>query len=153
MKKRITSLTVNGTKHDVIVRSNETLLEVLREGLNLTGTKFGCEHAECGACTVLVDGRPMLSCITLAQLHDGSDVRTVEGLSGDEYDKLELAFKEAGAAQCGYCTPGMVLMIDYARRHRSTMDVREAISGNLCRCTGFTKIIEAFENSMKSGNE
>jgi carbon-monoxide dehydrogenase small subunit len=145
--KQILHLHVNGQDHDVLVAVHRTLLEVLREDLDLTGTKHGCELGECGACTVLVDGVPTLSCLTLPVEVQGSDIQTVEGLAnGQEANPLQVAFAQNGAAQCGYCTPG-ILMSATALLDRtlepSDMEIRQALSGNLCRCTGYTKIVDA----------
>ena len=153
MKKRVVRLTVNGVEHELLVQPNQVLLEVLREDLRLTGTKFGCEMGECGACTVLVDDEPALSCITLASLCDGSSITTVEGLHGREADIVATAFSEAGASQCGYCTPAMTIMINSLLRRGGDIDVHEELSGNLCRCTGYTKIIEACKRSVELANE
>ena len=148
MKTRI-SLTVNGEAHDVLVPVHKTLLEVLREDLNLTGTKHGCELGECGTCTVLVDGLPVLSCLALPVELQGREIKTVEGMAGNgRLHPLQQAFAELGAAQCGYCTPGILLTAEalLAANAAPTRDeVREALAGNLCRCTGYTKILEAVE--------
>jgi carbon-monoxide dehydrogenase small subunit len=142
-------LTVNGERVEVAAPPHHTLLEVLREELGLTGTKHGCELGECGTCTVLVDGRPVLSCLVLPRACEGKPIVTVEGMQrGPEPDPLQRAFAELGAAQCGYCTPGFLLaardLLD--RRADPTRDeIREALSGNLCRCTGYIKIYEAVE--------
>ncbi|MEK6619407.1 MAG: (2Fe-2S)-binding protein, partial [Chloroflexota bacterium] len=137
--------------HTVAAEPHHTLLEVLREELQLTGTKHGCELGECGACTVLLDGVPVLSCLTLpAEIGDG-EVTTVEGLAtGPRLHPLQIAFAEEAAAQCGYCTPGM-LMAAKALLDQTPTPTREemamAISGNLCRCTGYTAIYEAIEKA------
>ncbi|HYV20700.1 MAG TPA: (2Fe-2S)-binding protein [Verrucomicrobiae bacterium] len=142
-------LTVNGERLEVSAPPHHTLLEVLREELGLTGTKHGCELGECGTCTVLVAGRPVLSCLVLPRACEGKPIVTVEGMQrGPEPDPLQRAFAELGAAQCGYCTPGFLLaardLLD--RRPDPTRDeIREALSGNLCRCTGYIKIYEAVE--------
>jgi carbon-monoxide dehydrogenase small subunit len=148
MKTRLT-LTVNGEVHDLLVPDHKTLLEVLREDLDLTGTKHGCELGECGACTVLVEGEPVLSCLTLPAELDGREVETVEGLAdGSRLHPLQSAFAELGAAQCGYCTPGMLMTAKALIEQRpgvSRDEIREALAGNLCRCTGYTKILDAVE--------
>ncbi len=144
---RIT-LVVNGVERRLLVGASRTLLEVLREDLGLTGTKFGCELGECGACTVLVDDEPALACLTLAALCDGRSVTTVEGIDEDAARRIERAFAETGAAQCGYCTPGMVVLLYHLMRQRRPVDAREAISGNLCRCTGYARIVEAYERCL-----
>ena len=143
------ALTVNGETRDLVVAGYKTLLEVLREDLQLTGTKHGCELGECGACAVLVDGQPVLSCLLLAVECGGADVTTVEGLAaGPELSPLQAAFADRGAAQCGYCTPG-ILVTARALLDRNPQPTRaeiaEALSGNLCRCTGYLQIFEAVE--------
>ena len=152
-KLRLT-MTVNGEAVDALVDTYKTLLEVLREDLQLTGTKHGCELGECGACAVLVDGEPVLSCLALAVECGGREVRTVEGLTRDgRLDPLQDAFADLGAAQCGYCTPGILMtaraLLD-REPHPSQQRIREALSGNLCRCTGYAQIIEAVELVSKS---
>jgi carbon-monoxide dehydrogenase small subunit len=143
------SLTVNGETHEVLVAAHKTLLEVLREDLGLAGTKHGCELGECGTCTVLVDGTPVLSCLALPVELEGHAVTTVEGMArGGALHPLQEAFAELGAAQCGYCTPGMLLtaqalLDDHPAPTRR--EIREALAGNLCRCTGYTKIVDAVE--------
>jgi aerobic-type carbon monoxide dehydrogenase small subunit (CoxS/CutS family) len=142
-------LTVNGEVHDVLVAVHKTLLEVLREDLGLTGTKHGCELGECGTCTVLVDGQPVLSCLALPVELEGRDITTIEGMaSGSELHPLQQAFAELGAAQCGYCTPGILLTAQalLVEMPVPTRDaVKVALAGNLCRCTGYTKILDAVE--------
>jgi len=142
-------LRVNGEEQEVACAPHKTLLEVLREDLRLTGTKHGCELGECGTCTVLLDGRPHLSCLVLALECEGRPIITVEGLAdGPRPHPLQLAFAELGAAQCGYCTPGILCaaraLLD-ARPAPTRQEIREALSGNLCRCTGYIKIFEAVE--------
>ncbi len=143
------ALTVNGETRDVIVPVHKTLLEVLREDLNLTGTKHGCELGECGTCTILVDGEPVLSCLALPVECQGRQIETVEGMAdGGRLHPLQQAFAELGAAQCGYCTPGILLTAEalLAENPTPTRDeVRVALAGNLCRCTGYTKILDAVE--------
>jgi aerobic-type carbon monoxide dehydrogenase small subunit (CoxS/CutS family) len=145
-------LTVNGETRRVPTAPNATLLEVLREDLGLTGTKHGCELGECGACTVLLDDEPVLSCLTLAVEAEGSAVTTVEGLGDGEPHPLQEAFVEEGAAQCGYCTSGMLLtgkhLLD-EEQDPGRRDISEAISGNICRCTGYSKIISAIERAAE----
>ena len=145
--KRIITLNVNGEEFEVLTKVHRTLLEVLREDLGLTGTKRGCDLGTCGACTVLIEGKPYLSCLTLAVDVQGKKIVTIEGLARDgETHTLQKAFVEKGAIQCGFCTPGMILtakaFLD-ENPHPSEEEVKKAISGNLCRCTGYVKIIEA----------
>ena len=147
------ALKVNGETLEATVAPYKTLLEVLREDLGLTGTKHGCELGECGACAVLVDGEPQLSCLVLAIECPGRSIETVEGLArGAELHPLQAAFADLGAAQCGYCTPGL-LMTAKALLERdpapSRHKIRDAISGNLCRCTGYQQIFEAVEEAAR----
>ena len=140
-------MTVNGRARSLEVRPHHTLLDVLRDDLGLTGTKECCLVGECGACTVLVDGVSVDSCLVLAAEADGSDVLTVEGLaSGDRLDRLQEAFLETGAAQCGFCIPGQLMAAHAllaANPHPARADVEEGLAGNLCRCGGYEQIIEA----------
>lgn len=149
MERELLVITVNEEVHEIAVKPNDTLLEVLREKLGLVGTKEGCGLGECGACTVLIDGRPMLSCLTLALDAFGRHITTIEGLApGEGLDPLQEAFVNHGAVQCGYCTPGMILTAKelLQREERPTaQQIREAIAGNLCRCTGYVKIVEAIQ--------
>ena len=153
-KTRIT-LTVNGAAKPLEVAPWTTLLDALREYLDLTGTKKGCDHGQCGACTVLVDGRRILSCLTLAIMKDGTEVTTVEGLAeGDALHPLQQAFVEHDAFQCGYCTPGQIcsavgLMTE--GRAKTADDIRELMSGNLCRCGAYPNIVAAIEQVMHAG--
>jgi aerobic-type carbon monoxide dehydrogenase small subunit (CoxS/CutS family) len=145
-------LMLNGEVTDVFFAPYKTLLEVLREDLGHTGTKHGCELGECGACAVLVDGKPMLSCLLLALECEGKNILTVEGLTADgKLHPLQDAFADLGAAQCGYCTPGILVtakaLLD-ANAHPSRDEIREALSGNLCRCTGYQQIFEAVEEAV-----
>lgn len=147
--KRILSLRVNGQDHEVFAPVHKTLLEVLREDMNLTGTKHGCELGECGTCTVLVDGDPILSCLALPIELQGREITTIEGMaSGATPHPLQTAFAELGAAQCGYCTPGILLtaqaLLDDNPKP-SRIEIQQALAGNLCRCTGYAKIYEAVE--------
>lgn len=142
-------LVVNGEPTEVSFAPHKTLLEVLREDLDLTGTKHGCELGECGTCAVLVDGQPVLSCLVLGLACEGHEVRTVEGVrDGPDLHPLQQAFAELGAAQCGYCTPGFLLTAEALLRHNpspSREEIKHALAGNLCRCTGYIKIYEAVE--------
>ncbi|MHB1568337.1 MAG: (2Fe-2S)-binding protein [Solirubrobacteraceae bacterium] len=139
--------TVNGDPYRREVAPDATLLDVLRDDLGLTGTKWGCKTGDCGACTVLVDGEPVVSCLQLAAQVHGRQVTTVEGLGSDgELSPLQRAFVTNGAAQCGFCTPGMLMAADALLRvnpSASEPEIREALAGNLCRCTGYNKIIDA----------
>ncbi len=150
MRKRLIELVVNEESHEVAVKPNDTLLEVLRENLRLVGTKEGCSSGECGACTVLLEGQPVLSCLILAVEVAGRAITTIEGLSrGDELHPLQEAFVQHGAVQCGFCTPGMILTAAELMDREEKPDrseIKQALSGNLCRCTGYTKIIEAIES-------
>ncbi len=143
------TLEVNGDGYPAIFPTHHTLLEVLRERCGLTGTKHGCELGECGACAVLVDGRPVLSCLVLAADMAGRKIETVEGLQdGNRLHPLQAAFADLGAAQCGYCTPGILMTAKalLQENDRPTRDeIRQALAGNLCRCTGYQKILEAVE--------
>ena len=149
------SFTVNGEEREVLFDGYKTLLEVLREDLGLTGTKHGCELGECGACAVLVEGRPVLSCLLLAVECAGARVTTVEGLAaGPELSALQSAFADKGAAQCGYCTPGILLTAQALLErnpHPTRGEIAEALSGNLCRCTGYLQIFEAVETAAGTG--
>ncbi len=143
------SLKVNGEAIEALVDGYKTLLEVLREDLQLTGTKHGCELGECGACAVLVDGEPTLSCLLLALECEGREILTVEGLTSEgRLHVLQETFADLGASQCGYCTPGILVtakaLLD-RQPHPTREQIREALSGNLCRCTGYLQIIEAVE--------
>ena len=151
------SLRVNGEEVEVSFAPYKTLLEVLREDLDLTGTKHGCELGECGACAVLVDGEPLLSCLKLAIECDGSVVETVEGLAeGAELHPLQAAFSDHGGSQCGYCTPGVLMtakaLLD-AEPSPSRERIKEALSGNLCRCTGYQQIVDSVEEAARIINE
>jgi len=140
-------LHVNGQDYPVQVEPDELLVDVLRDRLGLTGTKKGCGTGDCGACTVLMDGQPVTSCLVLAVAAEGKSIRTVEGLSdGEKLSDLQQAFIEHGAVQCGYCTPGMLMVATKLLEDNpqpSEDEVRTAIAGNLCRCTGYVKIVEA----------
>lgn len=146
-------LTVNGKEYALEVRPNEILLNVLRDRLHLTGTKYGCGIGECGACMVLLDGRAIASCQTLAVCHSGQEITTIEGLAKNgKLHPLQEAFIEEGAVQCGYCTSGMILsakaLLD-KNPDPTTDEIKEAIRGNLCRCTGYVNIIRAIKAAAK----
>src|SRR6266516_656718 len=156
--RELITLHVNGERREVAVLPHHTLLEVLREDLGLIGTKHGCELGECGACTVLIDGLPVLSCLTLPVEVQGSEITSIEGWGQNwKLHPLQETFAEIGAAQCGYCTPGILLSgAALLREHPqpSREQIKEALAGNLCRCTGYTKIYEAVEAAaerMKAG--
>jgi aerobic-type carbon monoxide dehydrogenase small subunit (CoxS/CutS family) len=153
-------LEVNGEEREVLAPVHHTLLELLREDLGLAGTKHGCELGECGTCTVLLDGRPVLSCLTLPAECEGRAITTVEGMSrAGRLHPLQQAFVELGAAQCGYCTPGFLLVAEALLRRTpapTRHQIAEALAGNLCRCTGYLKIFEAVELAaarMRGGAE
>jgi len=150
-------LRVNGEEYDTLFAPYKTLLEVLREDLDLTGTKHGCELGECGACAVLIDGEPVLSCLELAVECEGRSIETVEGLAnGTELHPLQAAFADLGGAQCGYCTPGILMTAKalLAKEPAPSRDrIKEAISGNLCRCTGYQQIYEAIEEAAQKLSE
>lgn len=152
MKKLIT-LTVNDCAYEVAVAPNRTLTQLLRDDLNLLGTKEGCGVGDCGACTVIMDGRPVNSCLVLAVQADGSDITTIEGVATSEgLHPIQQTFVEMGAIQCGFCTPGMVLSarsLLEKNPHPTEHEVRGALSGNLCRCTGYQKIVEAVQEASR----
>ena len=146
-------VTVNGIDEQVVVPSNMTLMRMLRESLALTGTKNGCSAGECGACTVLINGEPVNSCMVLAADCDGAEIVTVEGLAGDkQLDPIQDAMIEAGGVQCGFCTPGILIssraLLD-RNPNPSEDEVREALVGNLCRCTGYVRIIESVKAAAR----
>jgi len=154
--KQILQLKVNGQIYDLLAEPHWTLLEALREQLNLTGSKEGCSLGDCGSCTVLLDGMPFLSCLVLAVEARGRDILTIEGLAQNgRLHPLQEAFVKHGAVQCGFCTPGMILsakaLLDRNPRPAEA-EVREVIAGNLCRCTGYVKIVEAILAVVKEGH-
>jgi len=156
--KRALELKINGDTHDVLVSPNNTLLEVLRDKLGLTGTKRGCDLGSCGACTVLIDGEACLSCLILAVDAAGREILTIEGLAaGGDLHPLQRAFVEKGAVQCGFCTPGMILTAEaiLGEEKYPTEDIiRKKMAGNLCRCTGYKKIVGAVISvSEEAGRE
>lgn len=146
-KLHIVTLTVNGEEHAALVKANTTLLDLLREEFDYTGTKKGCELGDCGACTVLMEGRPVNSCLVLAVEADGHSITTIEGVEqGGKLDRLQEEFINQVAVQCGYCSPGMILSgkaLLMRNPHPTEHEVREAIGGNLCRCTGYVRIVKA----------
>lgn len=151
--KRIIELSVNGESVEFTVEPQETLVEVLRDHLGLTGTKAGCGTGECGSCTVLMEGKPILSCLTLAADCSDKDIVTIEGIAeGDQLSPVQQAFLDCGAIQCGFCTPGMVLSAEFLLKENPNpqeKDIYKALEGNLCRCTGYNKIIEAVHKASK----
>ncbi len=153
--KSILRLSVNGRPREDAVADNLLLIDYLREVVGLTGTKMGCDGGECGACTVLVDGAPHLSCITLAASHTGRHVETIEGVSRDgRLSRLQQAFHEKLGTQCGYCTPGFIMAGEALLRRNpnpSVAEIRAALSSNICRCTGYVKIIESVQAAIEGG--
>ena len=152
MKKMIT-LNVNGQVYDLVIPVNRTLTQVLRENLKLTGTKQGCSVGDCGSCTVLMDGRPVNSCLVLAVEAEGHALQTIEGLAEDgRLHPVQEAFVEQGGIQCGFCSPGMILtakaLLD-KNPSPTEEEIRKAISGNLCRCTGYQKIVESIQSAAE----
>jgi carbon-monoxide dehydrogenase small subunit len=151
------ALQVNGEWHEVSVRPRHMLVEVLRDMIGLTGTKDGCEQGTCGACTVLLNGKPILSCMTLALECDGASIVTIEGLAeGESLTKVQQAFLDQGAVQCGFCTPGMVLTASHLLDHNpkpSVGEIKKALEGNLCRCTGYNAIVDAVLQASDQGVE
>ena len=152
--KRLITLKVNNKTYEVAVKPNQTLVDLIRYDLGLTGTKKGCETGECGSCTVILDGRPVNSCLVLALQANGGEILTVEGMETERgLHPLQEAFVQYGAIQCGFCTPGMLLsaksLLD-EKSNPSESEIRTAISGNLCRCTGYQKIVEAVQSISES---
>jgi xanthine dehydrogenase YagT iron-sulfur-binding subunit len=150
-------LTLNGSRREIAAAPWTTLLDLLREDLHLTGTKKGCDHGQCGACTVLVDGKRINSCLTLAAMKDGCEITTVEGLAeGDKLHPVQQAFIDQDAFQCGYCTPGQICsavgLIQEGRAHTDD-DIRELMSGNLCRCGCYPNIVAAVRQAQAGSNE
>ena len=148
------SITINGTKHDRQVAPWTTLLDLLREDLHLTGSKKGCDHGQCGSCTVLIDGQRMNACLLLAVMQDGAEITTIEGLAGPDgvLHPLQDAFIEHDAFQCGYCTPGQIcsgVALLAEGRARTEAEIREAMSGNLCRCGAYPNIVRALQHVME----
>lgn len=157
VKRYAIHLVVNGDPHTLVVKANTLLVNVLRDQLNLTGTKKGCELGDCGSCTVLLDGKPIDSCLILAVEADGHEITTVEGLAqNDQLDTLQNAFIDNAAIQCGFCTPGMILSAKAllaSNPHPTEQEVREAIAGNLCRCTGYVNIVKAVLSAVATHEE
>ena len=158
MAKVNITLHINGDAYPIAVEPCRTLAEVLREDLNLIGTKIGCGTGDCGACTVLINGKSVTSCLSLAIESDGKEITTIEGLStkGNTLHPIQEAFVEHGAIQCGYCTPGMILSAKYLldRNPEPTeLEIRQALSGNLCRCTGYNRIVKAVMAASKKINQ
>jgi len=151
--KNIVSMTINGEKRDITVYGTETLLSILRDKLGLTGTKRGCNQGVCGACTIIVDGAAVRSCLSIAGLCDGADVITVEGLTVDRVlSPIQQAFAEKGAVQCGFCTSGMLLAVNVLLERNpdpTVEEIKEGISGNLCRCSGYRKVIDAVREAAR----
>ncbi len=147
MNKKLIALKINGDVHEVAIDPRRTLVEVLRDDLDMTGTKESCGDGDCGACTVIMDGKPVNACLTLALEAQGKDILTIEGVAQNgKLHPLQQAFIDHFAVQCGFCTPGMILsakaLLD-KNPHPTELEVRKGIAGNLCRCTGYTKIVEA----------
>jgi aerobic carbon-monoxide dehydrogenase small subunit len=154
MKKHLLTITVNGELFEIACAPNATLEQVLREDLGLTGVKEGCSEGVCGACTVLMDGHPIRSCLTLALEADGRDIETIEGVAcNGELHPIQQAFVDMGAVQCGFCTPGMILSAkSLLERNPKPTDaqIKDALAGNLCRCTGYRKIVDAVRKASDS---
>ncbi len=151
--KQIIKMTVNEKQYEVAVKPNQTLLDILRQELGLTGAKRGCELGDCGACTVIMNGKPVNSCLILALEADDAVIETIEGLETEQgLHPVQQAFVEKGAIQCGFCSPGMILSSKHLLEHNQNPteeEIRQAIAGNLCRCTGYQKIIEAIQSCAK----
>jgi len=157
IEKSTITLTVNGEVYEILVKPNASLLDVLRNELDLTGTKRGCDSGDCGACTVIMDGKAVDACLVLAMKADGRNIVTIEGLAnGNKLDPIQEAFLEKGAVQCGFCTPGMALstkaLLDN-NPNPTKEEIKAGIAGNLCRCTGYTKIIEAIQTASQKMSE
>jgi len=152
MPKLIINLRLNGTAHEVAVEPNWTLLETVREALGYTGAKEGCGTGDCGACSMIVDGRLITSCLMLAPQAEGRDIVTIEGLSNGELSPVQQAFIDTGGVQCGFCTPGMVMAATAllnSNPNPSFEEIQQGLAGNLCRCTGYTKIFQAVETAAQ----
>lgn len=150
---------INGLKRRIEVEPNELLINMIREKLGLTGTKYGCGIGECGSCTVLIDGEPALSCLTLAIEVNGREIVTIEGIAENELNNIQEAFLDQAAVQCGFCTPGMIIMAKYLlkkKRNPTEKEIKEYIKGNLCRCTGYINIVKAIKRAaekMRGNND
>ena len=155
MEKIPISLKVTGISHELMVYPNDTLLDVLRDGLDLTGSKESCGEGVCGSCTVHMDGKPVRSCLTLALEAQGAEIKTVEGLAdGEDLSDLQQSFIDHGAVQCGFCTPGMLMSADALLNENRAPDeaaIRKALAGNICRCTGYAKIVTAVAHAAEPG--
>jgi len=154
MKKQLLELGVNGRSYEVAIEPNKLLLDALRQDLSLTGSKRGCDDSSCGACTVLVDGTPMLSCTLLAASCEGREITTVEGVSEHgAMAAIQKAYGDWGGAQCGFCTPGFMMTVKHllrTNRNPSADEIREALSSNLCRCTGYSQMYEAVKAAIEA---
>lgn len=155
MKKIEIEFTINGKKRRILVKPNDLLINIIRNDLYLTGSKYGCGIGECGACTVLLNDEPVLSCLTLAVTVNGKEITTIEGLAkGDKLHPMQKAFLENGAVQCGFCTPGMVLTATALLRENPNAteeEIKEYMRGNLCRCTGYVQIVKAIKSCVTEG--
>ena len=153
MKKELIRLRINGRVREVEVEANRILLDVLRQDLELTGSKRGCDDSSCGACTVLVDGEPQMSCLMLAVSYQDQEITTIEGVAdGSELDPIQRGFCVEGGAQCGYCTPGMILTAKHLLSKNpepTDLELNEALSGNLCRCTGYVQILASVRKAIE----
>ena len=156
--KTVITLNINGDRYEVAVNPWRTLNEVLREDLKLTGTKLGCATGDCGACTVLIDGKSVSSCLTLAIEVQGEEITTIEGMApnAEELHPIQESFIQKGAIQCGYCTPGMIMSTAYLLNKNpnpTEQEIRAGLSGNLCRCTGYNKIVDAIQDAAEKLGE
>ena len=155
MKKVEIEFTINGKKRNLSVKPNDLLINIIRNDLFLTGSKYGCGIGECGACTVLLDGEPVLSCLTLAATVDGKEITTIEGLAkGNELHPMQKAFLKNGAVQCGFCTPSMILTATALLKENPNPtedEIRDYMRGNICRCTGYIQIVKAIESCAEGG--
>ncbi|MCJ7809186.1 MAG: (2Fe-2S)-binding protein [Desulfobulbaceae bacterium] len=155
--KKLINVTINDKEYEVAVSPNQTLVDLIRNDLELTGTKKGCELGDCGSCTVIMDGKPVNSCLVLAVQANGKKITTIEGVATDEgLHPIQAAFVEHGAIQCGFCSPGMILSgksLLESNPKPTDLEIRTAISGNLCRCTGYQKIVEAIKDVSEKGRK